>query len=331
MAHNPSRMIASLAALLSLTACSYTPFGNDNHLTGSPVGTAMGAGAGATAGYIWSGHSVPLAIVGGVIGGSIGYYVTTLRFASGGVIQAGGEVYTLGDYATIEIPTDNLFDVNSDEFLPNAEPILDSVVAVLCRYPNSNIMVSGNTSGFGTTKWQRKLSEARARQVASYLWAKGVNNFKGQSIDSRKLTYVGYGNYFPISNDLHAKSLRENSRIQITAYPSNADLHLDKRHQVFHNIGGLNEPPITPNHPVANIDNAFTGDELPEPVGTRHSDFKDAFNEDQKNPHYLLEHPNLKAEAFTNQNSVSSEYHTSFGKSVVRQGGFKGEGGLKGG
>lgn len=90
MAHNPSRMIASLAALLSLTACSYTPFGNDNHLTGSPVGTAMGAGAGATAGYIWSGHSVPLAIVGGVIGGSIGYYVTTLRFASGGVIQAGG-------------------------------------------------------------------------------------------------------------------------------------------------------------------------------------------------------------------------------------------------
>jgi len=325
MVHTNSRIAASLIFLLGISACTYTPFGNDNRLTGSPLGTAVGAGVGAGAGYVIGGSSESLALLGGLAGGTIGYYVTTLRFASGGVIQAGGQVYTLGDYATIEIPTDNLFDANSDEFLYEAGPALDSAVAVLNRYPNNNIMVSGNTSGFGTTKWEKQLSEARARQVAAYLWAHGINNFKCQSIDKRKLTYVGYGNYFPIANNIRAKSIRENSRIQITAYPSKADLHLDKRHQVFHNIGGLDEPAVQPNHPTSNIDNEFSGDELPEQTGTRRADFKDTFNEDRKNTSYIPERANVKGEAFTNQNRVSGEFKSSVSKNRETHRNLKGE------
>jgi outer membrane protein OmpA-like peptidoglycan-associated protein len=322
------RLTGCFILALHLAACNYTPFGNDNHLTGHPAGTAIGAGIGAGIGYIAGEKSISYGLLGGLAGGAIGYYATTLRFASGGVIQAGGVVYTLGDYATVEIPTDNLFDANSHEFLYEAPPILDSAVAVLNRYPNNNILVSGNTSGFGTTKWEKKLSEARARQVALYLSAHGISNFKEHSIDTRKLAYVGYGNYFPIANNIKARSIRENSRIQITAYPSNADLRGDKKSAVFHNIAGLNEPSLKPNHRTPNIDNAFAGDQLPEQPSVHKNDFKDALNEETTTT--TKYHPsNIKGEGWENQNKITNPFSTPKSTLPRKQYNYKGDGGFK--
>lgn len=237
----PMRQITlTLVASLLLTSCTFNPFTTDNKLTGSPVATAIGAGIGGGAAYAMGGSNAVIAS-SAIGGGFIGYYVSTLRFASGGVIQGGGQVFTLGEYVTIEMPTDQLFDTNSSDFLSDAAPILDSAVRVLKRYPNHNIMVSGNTSGFGTTRWQLQLSEARARQVSAYLWAHGISEFKEFSLKRRHLTYTGYGNFFPIANDIHNNSLRKNSRIQITAYPSSSLLKIDHSYKVFNNIGGMDE------------------------------------------------------------------------------------------
>lgn len=324
MVQNIYRLTAAIFLALNLAACSYTPFGNDNHLTGSPVGTAIGAGIGGGIGYVAGGNSVGYGLLGGLLGGSVGYYVTTLRFDSGGVIQSGGVVYTLGDYVGIEVPTDKLFDANSDEFLYEADPILDSIVAVLNRYPNNNVLISGNTSGFGTRKWELKLSEARARQVASYLWAHGITPFKSQSIDMRKLSYVGYGNFFPISNNIKAHSIRENSRIQITSYPCNVDICRNKKCSVFRNIGAADEEPVPPNHPVANIDDEFRGDKLPEQVGTRKNDFKDAFNEPSSTT--APASANVKGDGWSNQNSIAK----GFQEPAAPSSSYKGERGYKG-
>jgi len=158
---------------------------------------------------------------------------------AGEITCAGGQVFTLGDYLTINLPTDNMFDTNSDELLPQAFPVLDRVAVILKHYPNNNIIIAGNTSGFYTEKLDNQLSRDRARQVASYLWSKGINNFQGESIDDRKLTFVGYGNYFPIANDIHADSIRLNSHIQITSYPSIDQLVIENKCAAFNNIGGL--------------------------------------------------------------------------------------------
>lgn len=232
----------SLLLMVALSSCTFNPLRTDNNLTGSPLSTAVGAGAGVGAAALLGASKPGPLITGGVVGGAIGYYVSTLRFASGGIIQTGGQVFTLGDYVTIEIPTDQLFDTNSAEFLDDTKPILDSAVMVLRRYPNQNIIVSGNTSGFGTRKFERRLSEERARQVAAYLWSHGISEWKYQSLDRRKLTYVGYGNYFPIANNIHNDSIRQNSRIQITAYPTDAQLEINKCARKFNNIGDLDEP-----------------------------------------------------------------------------------------
>lgn len=232
----------SLSCLLAslLTGCTFNPFSNANKPTGSPVGAAVGAGVGAGGAALFGG-SKSLIASAGIVGGIVGYYTTTLRYDSGGVMQGGGDVYTIGQYVGIYIPTDKIFEPNTAEFLPQANSILDSAAAVLLRYPNNNIIISGNTTGFGSRKWERKLSEQRAAKVASYLWNAGVNNFKNPGIDTRKLNYVGYGNFFPIATTQTNSGIRRNGRIQITSYPSDVDLHIDDRHKALHNIGSLDD------------------------------------------------------------------------------------------
>jgi outer membrane protein OmpA-like peptidoglycan-associated protein len=264
--------------ILSITACSYNPLNNSDHLTGSAVGTGVGAVAGGTTAAVLR-SSKPVIGLAAIAGAAVGYYVTSLRFDSGGIIQAGGQVFTLGDYATIEIPSDKLFDTNSSDLLPQADAILKSAVAVLNRYDCNNIMISGNTSGFGSSRFEHRLSEDRARQVAGFLWANGINGFKPQSLDSRKLTYVGYGNYFPIANDMTHSGIRANSRIQITAYPTKDQLLITKKQNAFNNVGDINEPHLPVTAATKNIDYAFppTSENLPEVPSNHAEDFKDAF------------------------------------------------------
>lgn len=221
-----------------LTGC------NTNHPTGSATGALIGAGAGA-GGVALLGGSKPMLLLGGLGGGAIGYYATTLRYDSGGVIQSGGKVYRIGDTVGIYIPGDQIFEPNTDEYKPQASAILDSVSDILKRYPNNNIIISGNTTGFYQSKWERHLSEKRAQKISAYLWNAGINDFKDKNNDLRKLKYVGYGDFFPISSTLTNKGVRENNRIQITSYPSNIDICSDKRSMSMRNVGGIEDDTVS--------------------------------------------------------------------------------------
>ncbi len=268
MIHKRSALYFLFFPLILLpTACSFNPFTTDNEMTGKPGPTIIGGAAGAGGAALLGGtkYTIGLAALGGA---ALGYYMSSLDFAAGGIRQAGGQVYTLGDYVTIEFPTDNIFDENSAELLPEAGPALQSTVEVLKRYPNNNILVSGSTSGFGTRRYELSLSERRAREVSAYMWAHGINAFKGgaefdPNSPTRALSYVGYGSYFPIANTIQADSIRQNSRIQITAYPSKGQLKLCKDQKVFANIGAVDSPPIKSNYP-GYTSNTFKSDALPD-------------------------------------------------------------------
>lgn len=265
-----------IICMLCLSACTYNPLSENNHLTGSAGSTVIGAAVGAgTVAALGATKPLPLAAAA-IAGGSIGYYVSTLRFASAGIYQNGGQVYTLGDYVTIEIPTDRIFEVNTTELLPEAEPVLKSAANILKRYGCQNILVSGNTSGFGTSKFERRISEGRAKEVAAFLWAEGINNFQDRSLSLRKLTYVGNGNYFPISSDLYNKGIRSNSRIQITSYPTKDQLMITERAMAFNNMGGYDAAHLNDER-TPNNDSAENAQVLAENSGTRSADFKGAY------------------------------------------------------
>lgn len=319
MDRNPVIALTVSCALL-LTSCS------TDHMTGSPTGTAVGAGVGAGSAVLLDASKTGI-IAAGLGGAAIGYYVTSLDFASGGIKGIGGQVFSEGDFVTINIPTDNLFDTNSSELLPQSKYVLNSVIAVLNRSPDTNILISGNTSGFGTQRFQQKLSEARAREVAAYLWANGINNFKDQSNDTRKLTYVGYGNQFPIANDIRMNSLRENSRIQITAYPSKDDVGLGKaENNAFANVGGLNEPTPSYKSTTTTSSNELGNTRLSE---NDMSDFKNTMKENQPASSGYNETAKQQGATLPNYNSVVSAPQTTSGGNVAKQGGMtslKGEG-----
>jgi outer membrane protein OmpA-like peptidoglycan-associated protein len=223
----------------ALVGC--TPFSDTNPPTGNVTGPVVGGAAGYGLGSLLHLTRTGSAALG-IGGAGLGYYLTTQRFSSAEIVSNGGQVFSLGQFVTINLPTDTLFEPNSADFLPGKEPVLESAVSVLNRYPDDNVVVSGNMSGFASSKTERKLSEARARQVAAFLWSRGFNNFNHNSNTmDRKLMYVGYGNYFPVANHFKMEGIRANSRIQITASPSNANLDLGRCH-VFNNIGDLREP-----------------------------------------------------------------------------------------
>ncbi len=227
----------SVIFLSGCTASTGNQRETPKHVAGAAIGgTAAGVGAAAL------GAPRPL-IAGAAVGGmALGYYATTVRFDAGPIYKAGGQVYTQGEYAGIDIPAYRLFEPNTADLKPQGEALLDSAVSVLKRYPNSNILVSGNTGGLGGHRYDQKLSQARARRVASYLWAHGIVEYKPKSLQTRRLAFVGYGNYFPIADDLKANNIQKNSRIQITAYPVKADLQLDKTTAAFNNVGDAEDP-----------------------------------------------------------------------------------------
>lgn len=322
--------LSTLLLVLSLTACSYNPLSESNHTTGSPYGVAIGGAAGLGAAAALGAKSAPALTAATLGGAGIGYYVTSLRFASSGVVHAGGQVYTLGDYVTIEIPSDRLFIPNTAELTFDAEPILLSASDVLQRYCCQNILVSGNTSGFSNARFERKLSGERARVVSNYLWAHGVNNFQKISNDTRKLTYVGYGNYFPIANEIKNQGIRANSRIQITMYPTRDQLLIEKKKQVFNNMGGYDESHLAPMAPSIQAENAFpAGDVLPESNVNRTSDIKGVFAETPGNPVISPNNPR-QTDYYSeraNQNTIEKAFPLTENKREPRQVEFsKGEG-----
>jgi hypothetical protein len=248
----------ALISLLALTSCVAPS--DVSPTTGNLLGPLVGGAAG---GVVAAAASKSLVMPGIAGGAALGYYLTTLRGDAAGIMRAGGQVYVLGQFASIEIPADNLFESNTSEFLPGTENILASIVSILKRFPNNNIVISGNTSGFNTHKLEHKLSEDRAREVAAFCWMHGVISFGEHSskID-RELVYTGSGSYSPISRDYPVAALRSNSRIQITSFPTRVSLHLDKTHKTFNNIGASEAPNFHEKN-ASNVDRAFNMDDLP--------------------------------------------------------------------
>lgn len=255
-----------LTILIPLTGCQ--PITRSDPPTGNYVGPLIGGAAGAVIPGLF-GASKTYMFAGGLAGAGLGYYFTSLRFDASGIIHAGGHVYTQGQMVTIEIPSDHLFEVNTAEFLPGTEPILDSIVNVLSRYPGNNIMISASTSGSGPARYEQALSEERARQIAGYTWAHGVVGATEQNVgsvrfDKKRFIYVGYGDLFPVANHIRLKGIRQNSRIQITAYPTAAQLRLDGCFSVFTNIGGTNEKHCRKDATIDTVAPAFAGDHTPD-------------------------------------------------------------------
>ena len=105
------------------------------------------------------------------------------------------------------------FEFNKATLLPNAYPILDSLVGTMKKHIEYKWEVGGYTDGVGSVNYNLGLSQRRAQAVVDYLVTKGVN--------SNNLKVVGYGKSNPIATNDTPEGRAMNRRVEIKVLSKN--------------------------------------------------------------------------------------------------------------
>lgn len=85
---------------------------------------------------------------------------------------------------------------------------LDVLVDLLQSNPTMEILISGHTDNKGNAKANLKLSEDRVKAVDMYLIEKGI--------DTKRLTYKGYGSSKPVADNRTEEGRAKNRRVEFT-------------------------------------------------------------------------------------------------------------------
>lgn len=175
-------------------------------------GGAIGAGAGAVLGGLIgkaAGSTATGAIIGGVVGGTAGVLIGRNMDKQAEELKKieDAKVERVGEGINITFDSGILFAVNSSNLQPKAKESVKKLADVLKKYPDTNVIVEGNTDNTGKAEYNQTLSEKRAKAVADYATSLGVS--------SSRLTVLGKGETNPkVSNDT-PEGRAQNRRVEI--------------------------------------------------------------------------------------------------------------------
>lgn len=99
------------------------------------------------------------------------------------------------------------FDNDKFELLPASEEIVDRLYAILQKYPQLKLEISGHTSSVGGYQHNITLSKNRANEVVTYLVKKGIA--------SNRLVAAGYGPDLPIAPNNTEANMQLNRRVEV--------------------------------------------------------------------------------------------------------------------
>jgi outer membrane protein OmpA-like peptidoglycan-associated protein/plastocyanin len=104
------------------------------------------------------------------------------------------------------------FEFNKAALTLNAKSLLDQVSGALTARPDIKVEIDGHTDGKGTDPYNQKLSEARAKSVATYLASHGVAK--------DRLTSKGFGKTMPIADNATDEGREQNRRVELKVLES---------------------------------------------------------------------------------------------------------------
>jgi len=99
------------------------------------------------------------------------------------------------------------FVTGSDKIQKSSYKLLDDIVAIMNKYPQTKWDIQGHTDNVGSDASNQKLSERRAASVKKYFTDKGVNGDRMQS--------EGYGETKPVADNKTAAGRAQNRRTEI--------------------------------------------------------------------------------------------------------------------
>lgn len=109
--------------------------------------------------------------------------------------------------SSIKITEKVQFKLGSAEILPESFGLLDDVASVLRDNPQiERIQVEGHTDSTGSARINKKLSQARAESVMTYLVGKGVGK--------KRLVAKGFGPDRPVADNATEQGREANRRVE---------------------------------------------------------------------------------------------------------------------
>ncbi|MCK9264049.1 MAG: OmpA family protein [Desulfomonilia bacterium] len=209
-------LVTGLPAVQSCTTDPYTRERQTSRTVwGSVIGGAAGAAAGAATGRDSESRRKRALIglgIGALAGGTAGAYMDRQETLLRQRLEATGvSVTRIDDRIILNMPSSITFETDSAELRPQFYDVLNSVSQVLEEYEKTLVNVAGHTDSTGAASYNQTLSEKRARNVAQYLIAQGVN--------PTRVAAEGMGENQPVASNQTPEGRQANRRVEITLAP----------------------------------------------------------------------------------------------------------------
>jgi outer membrane protein OmpA-like peptidoglycan-associated protein len=101
------------------------------------------------------------------------------------------------------------FPPDSSVLIPFEREKLDRIGAILNKYPDRDILITGHTALAGTAEGRKRLSEDRAAAVGAYFIEKGIRS-------SERMVFRGLGADVPVADNSTDQGRTKNRRVEIT-------------------------------------------------------------------------------------------------------------------
>ena len=214
-------LVRSLAIVMLFLsqACTTNPYTGEEQASNAAKGAAIGAAAGAVVGVLTGDdaderrkNALIGAGVGALAGGAVGAYMDAQEAKLREQLEGTGvSVTRLGDDIVLNMPGNVTFDVDQSAVKSNFYPVLNSVGLVLNEYDKTLIDVNGHTDSTGSVEYNMGLSNRRARSVADYLAAQGI--------EENRLFTQGFGPHYPVADNATPEGRQLNRRVELILKP----------------------------------------------------------------------------------------------------------------
>jgi outer membrane protein OmpA-like peptidoglycan-associated protein len=179
-------------------------------------GGAIGAGAGGVLGGVignQAGNTAAGAIIGAAVGGTTGALIGRHMDQQAEEMQRdlqNARIERIGEGIKITFDSGILFDFNSSDLRSLARSNIDDLVVILNKYPDTNILVEGDTDNTGSDSYNQGLSERRAQSVA--------NRLLGGAVSGSRISTVGLGESNPVATNETEAGRQLNRRVEIAIF-----------------------------------------------------------------------------------------------------------------
>ncbi|MGE3973350.1 MAG: OmpA family protein [Bdellovibrionales bacterium] len=173
---------------------------------GAGIGAAAGAGLGAIIGN-QTGNAGKGALWGAAAGALLGGSIGNRLDKQAKELEALAETKRTENGIITKLKGDILFDTGSAVLKQNAINNLNQIAAIIKKYPEDLLHVTGHTDSTGSTAINKTLSEKRAQAVQTHMVSQGI--------PAGTVTFAGLGPSQPVADNKTTDGRAKNRRVEI--------------------------------------------------------------------------------------------------------------------